>query len=193
MVAVESKKEALVLESPFAFLVFELVRAQYCIRVEDVREIITGISISQVPGSPSYLSGVTNLRGRVLPIIDLRKRFRFEEIGGNNGRECFVVLAIQGEEGLLEFGISVDAVCEVARIKPSQIDTAPSVNSFGDLLVFNGVVHTSAGLRLILDTRSLVSQLQQDIQSIRPSPNEAIRNYATTHQPTTDSSGTADR
>lgn len=178
MVAVESKIEPLVLESSLAYLVFELAKAKYCIRVEDVREIITGISISQVPGSPSYLSGVTNLRGRVLPIIDLRKRFRFEDNGGNKGRECFVVLAIQGEEGLLEFGISVDAVCEVARIKPSQVDTAPSVNSFGDLLVFNGVVHTSTGLRLILDTRSLVSQLQQDIQSIRPSPTDAVHNYA---------------
>lgn len=174
MVAVTSMKEPIVLESDLAFLVFELVKAQYCIRVEDVREIITGISISRVPGSPSYLSGVTNLRGRVLPIIDLRKRFRFEEICFNNGRECFVVLAIPGEEGLLEFGISVDAVREVARIKPSQIDTAPSVNSFGDLLVFNGVVNTPTGLRLILDTRSLVAQLQQDIRSIRPSFNDAV-------------------
>ncbi len=179
MVAVESKTEPNNLESPIAFLVFELAKTQYCIRVEDVREIITAISISQVPGSPSYLSGVTNLRGRVLPIIDLRKRFRFEEINSRNGRECFVVLAISGDEGLLEFGISVDAVCEVARIKTSQIDTAPSVNSFGDLLVFNGVVHTSTGLRLILDTRSLVSQLQQDIRSLRHSVTDAIPNYAT--------------
>lgn len=179
MVAVESKNESAVLESPLAFLVFELAKAQYCIRVEDVREIITAISISRVPGSPCYLSGVTNLRGRVLPIIDLRKRFRFEEFGVKSGRECFVVLAVQGDEGLLEFGISVDAVCEVSRIKPSQIDTAPRVNSFGEFLFFNGVVHTSTGLRLVLDTRSLVSQLQQEIRSTQSNPTVAIVSNAT--------------
>ncbi len=179
MFAVESKNEPLAIETPATFLVFELAKAQYCIRVEDIREIITDISISRVPGSPSYLSGVTNLRGRVLPIIDLRKRFSFEESGSKNGRECFVVLAIDSDEGILEFGISVDAVCEVSRIKASQIDKAPSVNSFGELLVFSGVVHTNAGLRLILDTRSLVNQLQQDIRSLRTNPTDSIVNYTT--------------
>lgn len=165
MIAIEETNQTAATELPLAFLVFELSNSHYAIRIEEVREIITTITISRVPGSPPYLSGVTNLRGRILPIIDLRKKFDFEDVS-SCGRECYVVLAIQGPEGLLEFGICVDSVCEVTRIKPSQIDSAPSVNTFGNQLMFNGVVHTPTGVRLILDTFSLVTQLQDNIQTL---------------------------
>lgn len=160
----QSTKE---IEAPIvSFLVFQLSGAHYAVSVNDVREIITCIEVSTVPGSPKYLAGVANLRGRVLPIIDLRKKFRFESQPANE-RDCFIVLSTPSDEGPLEFAIQVDAVNEVIKIRESQIDMAPAMTSFANNLVFDGVAHTPHGVRMILDTKSLVSQLQQDIRSIQ--------------------------
>ncbi|MFO0941352.1 MAG: chemotaxis protein CheW [Pirellulales bacterium] len=151
-----------------AYLVFQLSGSYYAVSVSDVREIITSIEISAVPGSPKYLAGVANLRGRVLPIIDLKRKFSFDS-QSTNTRECFIVLTTPSEEGPLEFAIRVDNVHEVIKIFEEQVDLAPAMTSFANQLVFDGVAHTPHGVRMILDTKSLVSQLQQDIRSIQNS------------------------
>ncbi len=165
-----------------SFLVFELSGAHYAVPVTDVREIITSIEVSAVPGSPAYLAGVATLRGRVLPIIDLRKKFQFDS-KTKNARECFVLLSTPSDDGPLDFAIHVDCVHEVIKIVESQIDVAPAVNSFSSRLVFKGVVHTPQGVRMILDTKSLVEQLQQDIRNCQSNPRGSDA-YSSTNNPT---------
>lgn len=147
----------------------------YAIPVTQVREIITSVQITSVPGSPAYLEGVTNLRGHILPIINLRKKFSLID-GGQTPRDCFVVLTYCVDDSTLEFGIRVDSVVEVAKIRVTDIDPAPVVNDLSDNLVFSSVARTESGVKLILDTATLVDQLKKDISlankagSRRPGP-----------------------
>ncbi|MDX1924912.1 MAG: chemotaxis protein CheW [Pirellulaceae bacterium] len=144
-----------------AYLVFQLDSSDYAIAVEHVSEIITSLQCSPVPGSPDFLIGVANLRGRILPMIDLRTRFRFEQ--KESERQCFMILTLESEEEALELGLKIDSVSEVARIAPEQIDPAPSMSKFMDRLVFSGVAKINSGVKLIVDARSLVDQLKDAI------------------------------
>lgn len=144
-----------------AYLVFQLEGSDYAIAVEHVSEIITSLTCSPVPGSPEFLIGVANLRGRILPMIDLRTRFRFAP--KNNDRQCFVIVVLETEDEVLELGLKIDSVSEVARIPPEQIDPAPAMSKFMDRIVFSGVAKINSGVKLIVDARTLVDQLKDAI------------------------------
>lgn len=144
-----------------AYLVFQLDSSDYAISVEHVSEIITSLTCSPVPGSPEFLIGVANLRGRILPMVDLRTRFRFAQKATE--RECYMIVSLESEEETLELGIKIDSVSEVARIPDDLIDPAPSMTKFMDRLVFSGVAKISSGVKLIVDARTLVGQLKDAI------------------------------
>jgi purine-binding chemotaxis protein CheW len=144
-----------------AYLVFQLDSSDYAIAVEHVSEIITSLQCSPVPGSPDFLIGVANLRGRILPMIDLRTRFRFAKT--DSERQCFVIVMLESDHETLELGLKIDSVSEVARIAPEQIDPALSMSKFMDRLVFSGVAKINSGVKLIVDARSLVDQLRDAI------------------------------
>ncbi len=144
-----------------AYLVFQLDSSDYAIAVEHVSEIITSLACSPVPGSPEFLIGVANLRGRILPMIDLRTRFRCAP--RNSDRECFMIVTLDSDEETLELGLRIDSVSEVARIPVELIDPAPSMTKFVDRLVFSGVAKINSGVKLIVDARSLVGQLKDAI------------------------------
>ncbi len=144
-----------------AYLVFQLDAFDYAIAVEHVSEIITSLTCTPVPGSPDFLIGVANLRGRILPMIDLRTRFRFAQ--KENERQCFMILTLESDDETLELGLKIDSVSEVARIAAEQIDPAPSMTKFMDKLVFSGVAKINSGVKLIVDARTLVDQLKDAI------------------------------
>jgi purine-binding chemotaxis protein CheW len=146
-----------------AYLVFQLDSSDYAIAVEHVSEIITSLTCSPVPGAPDFLIGVANLRGRILPMIDLRKRFRFTQ--NNSDRECFMIVSLESEEETLQLGLKIDSVSEVARIPAELIDAAPTMAKFADRLVFSGVAKINSGAKLIVDARVLVGQLKDAITS----------------------------
>ncbi len=144
------------------YLIFSLASSTYAIPVNQVREIITTVTLTPVPGAPDYLAGVTNLRGHILPIIDLRKRFDLA-LPEKSYRPCFIVLMIESDETVIEFGIAVDQVVEVMKLKPTDIDAAPAMHDLSNQLIFNRVAKTNGGFKLILDTPSLLQQLKSDI------------------------------
>ncbi len=144
-----------------AFLVFQLDSSDYAIAVEYVTEIITSVTYSPVPGSPDFLLGVSNLRGRIIPMIDLRKRFRYEQ--RTSDRECFMIVILENNGESTELGLKIDSVSEVARIAPELIDDAPQMSKFADKLVFSGVAKINSGVKLIVDARTLVDQLKEAI------------------------------
>ena len=146
-----------------AYLVLRLDNSDYAIRVEHVREIITSVTPSPVPGAPDYLMGVINLRGKILPMVDLRRRFRLP-IAADDERDCYIVLMVEIDDQLVELGVRVDAVCEVARISEQCVDNTNVLDEFSpDRLVFQGVAKTTSGVKLVLDTRQLISQLRRDV------------------------------
>jgi purine-binding chemotaxis protein CheW len=110
------------------YLVFELGREEFGIRVLKVREIIGIQDITAVPQTPQHVKGVINLRGKVIPVVDLRLKFGLPE-QEYTPRTCIIVVQARGETGPMLMGIVVDGVAEVLNLAPTDIEDTPD---FGD-------------------------------------------------------------
>jgi purine-binding chemotaxis protein CheW len=97
------------------YLTFSLAGEEYGIGILKVREIIGMMTVTPVPQTPEFVKGVINLRGKVIPVIDLRLRFGLEAAAYTE-RTCIIVVEIDGDSGSLPLGIVVGAVSEVPKI-----------------------------------------------------------------------------
>jgi purine-binding chemotaxis protein CheW len=111
------------------YLTFQIGREMFAVGILHIREIIEYGSLTTVPMMPDFVRGVINLRGSVVPVIDLSARFGRGE-SNINRRSCVVILEVEnsvgGEENLQEIGVIVDSVSEVLEIPPADIEPAPS-------------------------------------------------------------------
>src|SRR5205809_2712657 len=98
------------------YLTFQLVNEEFGIRVLRVREIMGVQEITAVPQTPGHVKGVINLRGKVIPVVDLRLKFGLPEIEYTQ-RTCIFVVQIQSDSGKLLIGVIVDAVSEVLTLQ----------------------------------------------------------------------------
>ena len=110
------------------YLVFELGREEFGIRVLKVREIMGIQDITAVPQTPAHVKGVINLRGKVIPVVDLRLKFGLPEQEYTQ-RTCIIVVQVQGEAGPMLMGIVVDGVAEVLNLAAADIE---DTTDFGD-------------------------------------------------------------
>jgi purine-binding chemotaxis protein CheW len=108
--------------------VFELGREEFGIRVLKVREIMGIQDITAVPQTPAHVKGVINLRGKVIPVVDLRLKFGLPEQEYTQ-RTCIIVVQVQGEARPMLMGIVVDGVAEVLNLAAADIEDTPD---FGD-------------------------------------------------------------
>lgn len=106
------------------FLTFTLSQEEYGIPIHKVKEIIGMMEITNVPKTPKFIKGVINLRGKIIPIMDLRLKFEMEERQYTE-RTCIIVVDVQMEEVKRQMGIAVDAVSEVVNIQTSEIELPP--------------------------------------------------------------------
>lgn len=138
---------------------FLLDKEEYGVEVLKVREIIRMPSITRVPNTPHYVEGVINLRGKVIPIISLRKRFSLETTDGDN-RTRIIVMDMTNELT----GFIVDSVAEVIRISADEIKPAPAVVSGGvDQEYLSGVINREDRLLVMLNLERLFSQEEQQL------------------------------
>ncbi|MFA7242027.1 MAG: chemotaxis protein CheW [Sulfuricellaceae bacterium] len=107
------------------FLTFTLGGEMYAIEIDNIKEIIEYGSLTTVPMMPEFVRGVINLRGRVVPVLDLSVRFGRKPTEVTK-RTCNVIIEVQAEELTLDIGIVVDAVSEVLEIPASEIEPAPA-------------------------------------------------------------------
>ncbi len=107
------------------FLSFVLGDEEYGLEILKVQEINGMMGITRVPRTPDYVKGVINLRGRVIPIVNLRKKFQMP-IVEDTEKTCIIVVQVSFMESELTMGIIVDEVSEVLDIKANQIEPAPS-------------------------------------------------------------------
>ena len=128
------------------FLTFYLADEEYGIEILKVQEIIGLMSITTVPRTPEYIRGVINLRGKVIPIIDLRKKFNMQSVDETD-QTCVIVVQAQG----LVMGIIVDRVSEVLDIPNGDIDDAPSFGSDIDTNFLLGIAKSESRVRILLD------------------------------------------
>lgn len=136
---------------------FNLDNEEYGVDVLKVREIIRMPSITRVPNTPGYVEGVINLRGKVIPIINMRRRFALREQGYDK-QTRIMVMDVEGEL----MGFIVDAVSEVIRISSSEIQPSPAVVTSGiDQECIAGIINQAERLLVLLDLQRMFSQDEQ--------------------------------
>jgi purine-binding chemotaxis protein CheW len=133
---------------------FKLDEEEYGVDVLKVREIIRMPSITRVPNTPHYVEGVINLRGKVIPIMSIRRRFGLSEVE-NDKSTRIMVMDVDGEL----MGFIVDSVSEVIRISQHEIQPPPPVATSGiDQDCMSGVINQPERLLILLDLEKMSSK-----------------------------------
>lgn len=145
------------------YLTFPLGDTMYGIDISHVLEVViysVNTKITKVPHMPSYTKGVINLRGKVIPVIDLRLRFHLEE-NAFDGRTCFVVVNIRN----VTTGLIVDTVTGVVSIPSSEIDPAPELDETAQSQFIAGMGKTEKEVYILLETEKLLQE--KEIQKLK--------------------------
>jgi purine-binding chemotaxis protein CheW len=134
------------------FLTFELGEESYGIEIKYVTEIIGLQPVTEIPELPEYIKGIINLRGTIIPVMDVRLRFKklFREY---NDRTCIIVINI----GEISIGLIVDSVSEVLSIPDEEIVPPPEVNKTGNKYI-KGIGKVENGVKLLLDCIKLLDE-----------------------------------
>jgi purine-binding chemotaxis protein CheW len=144
------------------FLTFFLAAEEYGIAILKVHEIIGMMAITGVPRTPEYVRGVINLRGKVIPIVDLRLKFGMPA-KDQTAETCIIVVTVQG----VEVGIVVDRVSEVLNIVGQDIEHAPSFGAEVDTDFILGIGKSQGKVRLLLDIDRVLTkaEITEDLPS----------------------------
>jgi purine-binding chemotaxis protein CheW len=145
------------------YLTFTLQDEEYGIGILEVKEIIGMMAITPIPQTPDFLKGVINLRGKVIPVVDLRLKFGLEEADYDE-RTCIIVVEVRVDTGLTNLGIVVDAVNEVAQLKGDEIEDAPSFGQSAETNYILGMAKSGDKVKTLLDIARVLSQ--EDLQII---------------------------
>lgn len=138
------------------YLTFSLANEEYGIGILKIKEIIGMMPITTVPQTPEFVKGVINLRGKVIPVVDLRLRFDMEPIEYAE-RTSIIVVETADESGNILIGIVVDSVSEVLNIKAEDIENTPN---FGTTLNTNyilGMAKMDGNVKILLDIDKVLS------------------------------------
>lgn len=145
------------------YLTFQLVNEEFGIRVLKVREIMGLQEITAVPQTPGHVKGVINLRGKVIPVIDLRLKFGLPQAEYSQ-RTCIIVAQVQGESGSILMGVVVDGVSEVLNLTAAEIEDTPNFGeeSTGQYLL--GMAKVKGKVKILLDIDQVLSS--QDLRHL---------------------------
>lgn len=137
-------------------VVFELASEHFGVAIAAVESIIKMQEITKMPRSPRFVEGVTNLRGKVLPVVDLRKRFGLpsQEVSKDSR---IVVVAIAGSE----VGMVVDAVSEVLTVPADAVEPAPAIATTVDSSFITGIAKLDGRLVILLDLAEILTETEQ--------------------------------
>jgi purine-binding chemotaxis protein CheW len=134
------------------FLTFFLAGEEYGIEILSVHEIIGMLPITSVPGTPGYICGIVNLRGKIIPIIDLRRKFGMES-KAQTAETCIIVVNVQG----VEVGIVVDRVSEVINIAAGDIEPPPSFGKDVNTDYILGIGKSASKVKILLNIDRVLS------------------------------------
>ncbi len=138
------------------YLTFSLAGEEYGIGILKVKEIIGIMPITVVPQTPKYIKGVINLRGKVIPVIDLRLKFSLSAADFTE-RTCIIVVEIASTGRMIMMGIVVDSVSEVLNIKAADIEATPSFGTKLNTEYILGMAKTGGGIKILLDIDKILS------------------------------------
>lgn len=148
--AISNKKG---IEDPILqWVTFRLEDETYGINVMQVQEVLRYSEIAPVPGAPSYVLGIINLRGNVVTVIDTRSRFGLPSADITDNTR---IVVIEAENQVV--GILVDAVAEVVYLKQSEIETTPNVGNDESAKFIQGVCHKNDELLILVDLEKMLN------------------------------------
>ncbi|MFP4698311.1 MAG: chemotaxis protein CheW [Eubacteriales bacterium] len=139
------------------YLTFDIGNEQYGINIKYVIEIIGIQDITEMPEQPIYVKGIINLRGKIIPVIDVRLRFK-KEFRPYNDRTCIIVVDIVG----MSIGLIVDSVEEVVDIQEQDIVNPPKMNENEKNKYLKGIGKIGDKVKLLLDCEKLLNDKDKD-------------------------------
>ena len=149
------------------FLTFYLKDEEYGIEILKVQEIIGMLPITRVPETSEFIRGVINLRGKIIPIMDLRQKFKMNTKDDDDDT-CVIVVQTEG----VEIGVVVDKVSEVLDIKNSEIEDVPAFGTEVNTNYLLGVGKTNDKVRLLLDIDCVLSKQELEGMKMAAEGNE---------------------
>ena len=138
-------------------MVFDLSTEAYGVDIGAVREIIRLQDITKVPRTPEFVEGVINLRGKVIPVVDLRKRFGLPAEEESKENRIVVV-----DIGAQDIGVIVDAVTEVLRIATESVEPPASVIITADSEYLLGIAKLDSRLIILLDLEQVLTEAEHN-------------------------------
>jgi purine-binding chemotaxis protein CheW len=145
------------------YLTFQLGNEEFGVRVLKVREIMGLQEITAVPQTPAHVKGVINLRGKVIPVIDLRLKFGLPGAEYSQ-RTCIVVAQVQGESGPILMGVIVDGVSEVLSLTGAEIEDTPDFGEDAAGRFLLGMAKVKGKVKILLDIDRVLSS--QDLRGL---------------------------
>ena len=141
------------------YLTFNLAGELYGLEILKVQEIIGIMNVTRVPRAPDYIRGVINLRGKVIAVIDLRRKLSFDS-KADTERTCIVVVQVQRGDSIITMGIIVDTVSEVLNVNADQIEATPEfgVNIATEFIL--GMAKVAKNVVILLDADCILSQTE---------------------------------
>jgi purine-binding chemotaxis protein CheW len=156
------------LPNPGKYLTFALAQERYSVPVLKVREIMRLCPVTPVPRMPAYIKGVINLRGKIVPVVDLRERFGLGA-GADTERICIVVVQVEDAEGASRLtGMIVDVVEEVSQFQGEDLEPPPDFGDAIDARFIVGMAKTRGQVKTVLDIDRLLSHVGQiDVRALQ--------------------------
>lgn len=142
------------------YLTFVLAAEEYGLEILKVREIIGMMDITAVPRTPDFVRGVINLRGKVIPIMDLRRKFAMDA-AKQTEQTCIIVVAVNG----IEMGVVVDKVSEVLDIAAKDIEDAPSFGVSVDTDFILGMGKSKGKVTILLDIGKVLTTAEAEVMN----------------------------
>lgn len=143
------------------YLTFKIAAEEYALNVSNVKEVLSVSKITKVPRMPAFMSGVINLRGKVVPVLDLCKKFGLGETTITQSTGIIVTemenLGDSGEKEELIIGIFSDEVQKVITIEPDQISPPPKIGVSIDTAFIQGMGHVDSNFIMILNINKILS------------------------------------
>ena len=131
---------------------FRIGKENFGVPISIVHEIVRMIEVTAVPDAPAYIEGVINLRGKIIPVVDLRKRFG--EQAQSNRRNRIMVAELDGRQ----VGLVVDSANEVLKLNPELIEPPPNIFDQGDLNYVTGVGKLGDKLVILIDLAKIMQR-----------------------------------
>jgi purine-binding chemotaxis protein CheW len=142
------------------YMTFRLASEEYGLEILKVRELIGLMEITRIPKAPAHLRGVINLRGKVIPVVDLRRKFAMPATDAT-GQTVIIVVQLAGQNGGLTTGVLVDEVLEVRAISAQDIEPPPVLHDQVTSSFISGVGKADKRVIFLLDIDRILSAEEQ--------------------------------